>query len=330
MFKVAFAGFRHGHIFTLYNWIKDSQNAVTAGGFEPHAEARKEAVERAGVDFTYETFEEILSDESVDIVAIGDSYGRRGNEIIRALNAGKHVIADKPICTSLDELYEIRRISSEKGLKVGGMYDLRCTYSVNKAKELVENGVLGEIHSVNFTGQHTLDYGKRPMWYFEEGMHGGTINDIAIHGMDLIRMITGKELVKIHGARCWNAFATEEKHFRDSAQFMAEMDGGMGVTADVSYAKPKCSYPLSPVWRFTFWGSKGMIEFSMNDDTVFLALDNSEEPQIFKGESKEPNPFEQFLLDINGTPTSHDTLSTLKSAETVLRIQKFADDNGGN
>lgn len=328
MFKVAFAGFRHGHIFTLYNWIKESENAVIAGGFEQNGEAREVAVERAGVDFCYATYDEILNDKSVDAVAVGDCYGKRGNIIIRALKAGKHVIADKPLCTSLEELAEIRNLSKETGLKVSGMYDLRCTYSVNKAKELVESGTLGEIHAVNFTGQHTLDYGKRPMWYFEEGMHGGTINDIAIHGMDLIRMITGKELTKVHGARCWNAFAKEEKHFFDSAQFMVEMDGGMGVTADVSYAKPSCSYPLAPVWRFTFWGDRGMMEFSMTDDKLFLALDKSEEPQIFEGKCEEPNPFEQFLLDIKGTPTSHDTYSTLKSAETVLKIQKFADEQG--
>ncbi len=329
MFKVAFAGFRHGHIFTLYNWIKESDNAMITGGFEPDAAAREAAVERAGVDFVYDTYEQLLSDDSVDIVAIGDCYGKRGAEIIKALTAGKHVIADKPLCTSLEELYEIRRLAEQKNLKVSGMYDLRCTYSVNKAREIVSQGLLGEVHNVGFTGQHALDYGKRPSWYFEEGMHGGTINDIAIHGMDLVRMITGKELVKVHGARCWNAFAKEEKHFKDSAQFIVEMTGGMGVMADVSYAKPVCSYPINSIWRFSFWGEKGMLEFSMKDDKVFLALDKSEEPQIFEGTCNEPNPFEQFLLDINGTPTSHDTYSALKSAEAVLTIQKFADEHGG-
>ena len=40
------------------------------------------------------------------------------------------------------------------------------------------------------------------MWYFEEGKHGGTINDIAIHGIDLVRYLTGKNVTKI-GAKAF-------------------------------------------------------------------------------------------------------------------------------
>ena len=54
------------------------------------------------------------------------------------------------------------------------------------------------------------------MWYFEEGKHGGTINDIAIHGIDLLRFITGKEFTKVNFAKTWNAFADKEPEFKES------------------------------------------------------------------------------------------------------------------
>ena len=112
MMKIAFAGFRHGHIFALYNQVKECPDVEIAGSWEENEEARKAAAEKSGVEFDGRSFEDLLADDSIDMIAVGDYYGRRGELCIRALEAGKHVIADKPICTSLEEL---DRIETDKG-----------------------------------------------------------------------------------------------------------------------------------------------------------------------------------------------------------------------
>lgn len=89
------------------------------------------------------------------------------------------------------------------------MFDLRYMPQTAVIKKMIENGELGDVHIISFTGQHFLDYGNRPWWYFEEGKHGGTINDIAIHGIDLLKFVTGKSLTHIDCARCFNAFIDE-------------------------------------------------------------------------------------------------------------------------
>ena len=325
--KAAFAGLRHGHVFTLWRWAQEHPDIEIIGAWEQNAAAREAARERAQVEFTYDTFEALLADPAVEIVALGDCYGLRGREAIAALQAGKHIIADKPLCTSLEELAQIRRLSAEKKLKVSCMLDLRYCFAVQKARELVESGRLGAIHTVGFNGQHHLNYGVRPAWYFEEGMHGGTINDIAIHGVDLVRYITGGEFAKTLGARCWNAFAKEEPQFADCAQFMATLTDGTGVLADVSYAHPGSKFPLHPVWRFDFWGEKAMMELTLCDDTLLFAEKDAETPVIFKGEAPQGNGFDDLLADIAGTPTAHNTESVLRSTEAALRIQKFAQEN---
>jgi predicted dehydrogenase len=164
-YGIAFAGFRHGHIFGLYNAALENESINVVSAWEENEEAKKSACEN-GVVFNCESFEDMLSDEKVDIVAIGDYYGRRGRLAIKALEAGKHVIADKPLCTSLDELYEIKRLAKEKNLKVGMMLDMRYNKNVLAAKKLVESGEIGEINNVYFGGQHPLLYGERPAWYF--------------------------------------------------------------------------------------------------------------------------------------------------------------------
>ena len=102
--KIAFVGFRHGHIWSLYNSAVESTDIEIAGRYEEDDVARVVAEEITGKGFEFNSYDEILDDTSIEIIAIGDYYSKRGNLIIEALKSGKHVICDKPICTDVNEL----------------------------------------------------------------------------------------------------------------------------------------------------------------------------------------------------------------------------------
>ena len=250
--KILFHGFRHAHVNGLYRKVLASENFEIVGCIETNSEARAAAEKTLGARFSEKTYGEWLR-ESVDVVAVGDAYGDRGETVLKALAAGKHVIADKPICTDLAQLEKMRLLAREKGVKIACMLDLRYLPHVRKAKELLDEGSLGAVRNVSFNGQHYIDYPRRPTWYFEEGMHGGTINDLAIHGIDLVRVLTGLEFCRVDSARVWNAYATNHPQFRDSALFMARLSNGAGVLADTSYSTPALGMTLSTYWEFRFW-----------------------------------------------------------------------------
>ena len=318
--NLAFAGFRHSHIIGLYNTAKATEGVFITGCFEEDETARKTA-EKSGIEFNCNSYAEILNNPSVDAVAIGDYYGKRGKMIIDALKAGKHVICDKPLCTSLEELDEIEKLSKEKGLKVACMLDLRYMPQTDKVAELVKNGEIGDIATISFTGQHCLSYGSRPGWYFEEGKHGGTINDIAVHGIDLIRLITGKNLTHVNCAKVWNKFADKEPNFKDCAQFMFEMEG-ISVMGDVSYSAPGFGGILPTFWNFYIWGTKGMINFRYSEDVIHLYKGTEEIIQCKRDSLKW---LDDFISEINGKGFETGTAETLKSQRQVLEIQKEAD-----
>lgn len=318
--NIAFAGFRHSHIFGLYNKALANEEVTVIGCYEEDAAERMSVGENKGIAFTYNTYEELLSDDRVEAIAIGDYYGKRGQMVIEALKHGKHVICDKPICTKLEELEEIDRLSSEKNLEVCCMLDLRYMAQVSEAKEIIESGELGEIHIVSFTGQHPLNYGKRPNWYFEEGKHGGTINDIAIHGMDLVRFLTGKNLTKVNFAKTWNAFAKEEPAFEDCGQFMAEMEN-VSLMADVSYAAPKCGFSMPTYWDFYFWGSQGMMNFRLNEKTIHVY---KEKEEIIECAPVACDYLKAFINETKGIRTMMNTKDILESQRQVLKIQEAA------
>ena len=318
--NLAFAGFRHSHIIGLYNTAKNSADVVITGCFEEDENALENA-KKNGIEFTYNSYNEILNDVNVDAVAIGDYYGKRGSMIIEALKAGKHIICDKPLCTSLSELAEIEKLTKEKNLKVSCMLDLRYLPQIPKVIDLINNGEIGEVATISFTGQHHLDYGNSPGWYFEEGKHGGTINDISIHGIDLIRYITGKNLTKINCAKEWNSFATEKPHFKDCAQFMIEMED-ISVMADISYSAPKYGGILPTFWDFYIWGTKGLINFRYSEDVIHLFKGTEE---IFECKRDKLKWLEDFIAEINGEGFENNTVETLNSQRQVLEIQKEAD-----
>ena len=155
--NIAFAGFRHSHILGLYNSVKDHQEFNLIGCFEENKEAREKLEESDHIQFNYQTYDEIFQDSTVDVVAIGDYYGKRGKMVIEALKHGKHIICDKPICTDLSELDEIEALASEKKLQVMCMLDLRYLAQTDIVRDMIRNGEIGDVHIVSFTGQHCLD-----------------------------------------------------------------------------------------------------------------------------------------------------------------------------
>lgn len=319
--NIAFAGFRHSHILGLYNTASDADFVNITGCYERDEETALKIQKDNNIHFNYNSYSELLNDENVDVVAIGDYYGIRGQMIIDALKHGKHIICDKPLCTDLSELEEIEKLCREKNLKICCMLDLRYMPQIEKVKKIIASNELGKIRIASFTGQHCLDYENRPKWYFESGKHGGTINDIAIHGIDLLRFITGKNLTKINCAKQWNAFAFKTPDFKDSAQFMIEMED-MAVMADVSYAAPKFNGLLPTYWDFTLWFEKGMIRFNLKDSSLHIF---QSEEKIIDCENTSIGYLKDFHDELNGKATIMNCEDILKSQRQVLEIQKFAD-----
>ena len=319
---IAFAGFRHDHVYILYDLASRKEGLEVVGCWEEDPESIQRA-KKKNICMSYPSFDALLADARVDIVAIGSYYGARGELAIRALEAGKHVIADKPLCTRLEELDRIRALAKQRGLSVGLMLDLRDNGNVLSAMELIKKGVIGRINNIRFNGQHPLLYGARPDWYFEKGKHGGVINDIAIHGIDLARIFTGADTERVIGARCWNFYARECPEFCDSAQLVLQMSDGCGVIADVSYASPDShGYTLPSYWSFELNGERGMLCFSFSSEGVTAYLNGDTAPKIFPPIAPESDYLDAFLQDIGVCGVYTDQM--LAVTEQTLRIQRAA------
>jgi len=328
--KLAFVGFRHGHILSLYELARTADDIEITGACEED-EVTREQVRAAGtVAITHEDYPRMLAEVDCDAVAVGDAFGLRGRREIAALSQGKHVISDKPLCTRLAEVDQIEELARSRGLKVGCMLTMRDAGWMRAMRNLILEGAIGEIHAITFGGQHPLLLGSRSAWFFEPDMHGGTINDIGIHAIDAIPWMTGLEFARLEAARCWNAFAPETPHFHDGAQMMLTLDNGCGVLGDVSYFAPdRAGYSLPQYWRTTVWGRHGILEAASGSQDLCLVRDRDQEAQHLALPSGEKGGYlRTFRADIEGEELAAGELNTaavLSSARLALRLQEAAD-----
>ncbi len=326
--RIAFAGFRHGHITSLYALAQRRDDLEVVAACEEHDQTRAQLERDGHIQITHSKLEALLEVDS-DIVAIGDYFTRRGPVAIRALESGRHVIVDKPLCTQIEALEHIAALSAQKGLKVGCMLTMRDAPQILGVRQLIGDGRIGEVHAISFGGQHPLKLDARPAWYFEEGKHGGTITDIGIHAIDALPWVTGLRFETINAARCWNAFAKDAPYFEDAGQLMLTMNNGCGVLGDVSYFAPdRAGYSMPYYWRTTYWGRDGVIETSTTADAIMLLGKDDERPQTIALPEARPGGYLQaFLDDIADVQPANDldTAAVLHSARQVIRIQQAAD-----
>jgi predicted dehydrogenase len=329
--RIAIVGFRHGHILDLYRRVMENPALQLVATCEEDEATRVQMQAQGQVSVSHTNYEEMLSSVNCDVVAIGDYFSKRGSLAIRALQQGKHVISDKPLCTSLDELASIAQLASSNHLCVGCMLDMRDGGIFIRVRNLVRQGVLGEIQAISFNGQHPLFWGQRAHWYFEPGKHGGTINDIGIHAFDAIPWITGLEFTQVNAARCWVAHPELCDTFASAGQVMLTMSNGCGVLGDVSYLTPDSfAYRNPQYWRVTLWGSKGVLETSLTSDGITLAINGESALRTESSANGNPGGYlSSFLHDIAGTSSAGelDTAQVLAAARVALQVQRAADVN---
>jgi len=208
------------------------------------------------------------------------------------------------------------------------MLDLRDSGNFIALREVVRSGRIGKIQTVSVSGQHPLMPGKRQGWYFEEGQHGGTLNDIAIHALDIIPWITDTDIASVVAARTWNAKAAFAPHFKDCGQFLMQMANGGGVIGDVSYLAPEaCGFGLPHYWRMTLHGLRGMVETSWNASGVVVADDSMAASELLPASPPRPGGYlDDFLAEVEGHPR-RDGLSTkgvLRATRLALELEQCA------
>jgi predicted dehydrogenase len=156
------------------------------------------AAQQLGLAKAYVSYEELLSDPEVEVVHITTPNRWHREMVIGALDAGKHVVCEKPLATNSMETAElVERATKSPRLLTAVNYNVRFSPLALQARQLIQQGAIGRVLSVR--GAYIQDWLlKETDWNWrllpEEGGELRAIGDIGTHWMDLILFLTGLQI----------------------------------------------------------------------------------------------------------------------------------------
>lgn len=186
MLRVAVAGAAHPHVQFALDEIAANPELELVGV----ADREPDIARRYADPFQAPVFvdhRELIELSKPDVVVAAGVYGDRARAIVDALDAGCHVIADKPMCTSLDQLDRIVDAHAASDRHLILLLEKRYYPETIAAAQVVRSGELGRIIGITSSGPHKLNANDRPAWFFDEDTYGGLLNDLSVHDIDLAR-----------------------------------------------------------------------------------------------------------------------------------------------
>jgi len=151
----------------------------------------------------YTDYKEMLKREDIDAVSICTESGHHAVHALYCLNAGKHVLVEKPMALSLNDADKMIKLSHEKNLKLGVCHQNRFNPPIQKLRRAIEEGRFGRI--INGTARvlwnRNDDYYRQAPWRGTKALDGGTLMNQCIHNIDLLQWMMGSEVERVHCER---------------------------------------------------------------------------------------------------------------------------------
>ena len=232
------------------NWMKDAGIAPTAV-----CDIDAARVEAAQTDFpgirAYTEVEAILADDAIDLITLITPHNTHAPLALQALNAGKAVICEKPMCLTAQEATEMIEAAQKNSVMLSVFHNRRHDGDFQALKEaIVEKKLIGDVFSIQagFAG-----YGHPGHWWrSEKSISGGAFYDWGAHFLDwILNLMPGRKIVNVSGyfhKRLWHDVTNE-----DHVQAILRFDDG--AHADLSFSQIS-TLPM-PRWRIQ--GTQGGI-----------------------------------------------------------------------
>jgi predicted dehydrogenase len=174
-------------------------NIEVIGLVEVTQELADEKAALLGIPKAY-TFEEMLKDSDIHVVHICTPNFLHYPQTKAVLEAGKHVICEKPLAVKIDEAEELVALAAEKGLVNAVHFNLRYYPMVRQMKTMREKGELGEVYSI--MGSYLQDWlflKTDYNWRLEPDKSGDSraIADIGSHLLDITEYVTGLKITEV-------------------------------------------------------------------------------------------------------------------------------------
>jgi predicted dehydrogenase len=209
----------------------------------------EEAARKLKIPKVYWSYEEMLADPQIEAV-----YNPLPNHLhvpwsIKAAEAGKHVLCEKPIALSVAEAQQLLAARDRAGVKIGEAFMVRTHPQWLRTRELIQSGHIGQLRSIvgafSYFNRDAANIRNNPEW------GGGGLMDIGCYPINTSRFIFGEEPTRAIG------LVERDPDFQVDRLASAILDFPSGQAIFT------CSTQLVPYQRMHFLGTKGRIEIEI-------------------------------------------------------------------
>ena len=194
----------------------------------------------------YGTFEDVISDDSVDAVYISTPIGIHEEWAIKAASAGKHILCEKSSTTSFESAKKMTEHSKQNNVRILEGFVFRFHPQHQKVKELIDNNKIGDL--VSFNGSFGFPAFPEGDIRYDSKLGGGFLNDCGCYPINASRMIFEEEPI---GVSCILSIdAKTGVDIRGTSYIIFENE----KTASVTYGNG--NYYQA---KYNIWGSEGII-----------------------------------------------------------------------
>jgi UDP-N-acetylglucosamine 3-dehydrogenase len=248
--KVGIISFAHPHAFGYAEALKQIQGAELVGiADEDHTRGMVAAAELNTKH--YLNYDELFN-QDIDAVIITSENSKHHEHVLAAAKAKKHILCEKPLATKTEDAHEMIQVCKEHGVILQTAFPVRFNSAVLRAKNIVDQGNLGEILAIKGTNRGTNPGG----WFVERDKSGGgAVIDHTVHVVDLMRWFMGAEVKEVY-AEIDNLLSDYE--IDDCGILNIEFDNNVFTTLDCSWSRNK-TYPTWGDVTLEIVGSQGTL-----------------------------------------------------------------------
>ena len=176
-----------------------------------------------GIRRTSTRLEELIEAPDVDVVDNCLVNSEHFGPLMRAIDSGKHVFTEKPLTIELGEAEQLLAAARRAGVQHGVIQNMRFNPGPRKARELIEQGLVGRIFSADVLFGYMVPRKvvNRPTWFYKkEEAGGGIVEDMMAHFFDLLRHLVGP----IEAVSATTAIAWPTRYEPDGTPFPVEVE----------------------------------------------------------------------------------------------------------
>lgn len=225
-----------GSISTLHlNSYKNNSRVVLTAICDLNEERAREKAESYNIPNVYINYKDLLEDSDVDAISICTWNNSHAEIAIAALDAGKNVLVEKPLCKTVEEAMQVQRAvnRNNKVLQVG--FVRRYAENTRTLQKFISSGELGEIYYAKASCLRRL--GNPGGWFADiERSGGGPLIDLGVHIIDLCWYLMGKPKVKSISGNTYNKLGNRANVQNLSFYQAADYDASKNSVEDMANA----------------------------------------------------------------------------------------------